>query len=112
MPVKRIHLVPVNSKEYGDEYNLNIELFINENARPSGRMTSFGSMGGLAAKSQTEPFLLMADGDMDFGSYFEQYRFATSNLMSGRPFIEGELFTINYEEEDIIYRVAKIYDPA
>lgn len=74
MPVKRFRLVPVNPEEYDDEYNMNLEFFLDESGRPFGKMTSFGSMGGLAARSETEPFFLMADGDMDFGSPPPDYR--------------------------------------
>lgn len=111
MPIKRVCLNPTDRAIYGDEYNVTLELALNDDGTPTRRMTSFGCYGGMGGRHETEPFLLRTDGVLDFGHTFKDNRLSMSNLMSGRAFHLGEYFTIRYDDEDITYRVTQILDP-
>lgn len=111
--IKRIQLVPTKQDIYKEDYNLTIELALNDDATPTRKMTAFGNFGSMGGKSNSEPFLLFPNGDLDFGVSAGKSRYdGSSNLMEGRAFFVGEYFTVRYGDDKIVYRVKAVSDPA
>lgn len=114
MPMKRICLMPTNAEDYDADWNIAIDVVLNEEGTASRRMTAFGSRGGLGNNGAgVEPFLLRPDGAVDFGSgYDAEDRDARFNLRDlGRRVAVGELFTFtDGNEGDVIYRVTQVID--
>ena len=115
MPTKRICLVPTNADDYDADWNLAIDVVLNEDGTASRRMIAFGSRGSLGNGSRSlEPFLLRPDGAVDFGNDFEaEDRDAHFNLRdAGRRVTVGALFTFtDGNEGEIVYRVTQVIDP-
>ena len=111
MPIMRVCLETADS-DYDAEWNITLDLMLSEDGRPSSRMTSFGVRGGMAKKSSCiEPFLLFADGRVDFGTDFnDDTRELKTNFFSGKAIAVGEYFTVGDEEETVTYRVTKIIE--
>lgn len=109
--MKRVNLTPVGEKD-GD-LNVTCDVMVGESGVPYLKMASFGVLGGFKESSETLlPFVLRPNGDVDFGTEFEddEYRYGKTNLLSGRVLEVGELFTFRYDGNDYTYRVARIFE--
>lgn len=110
MPAFRVCLVPTDAVNYGQDYNIAVDLVLDEDGLPSRAATAFGARGSLAPEAGKAPFLLFPNGDGDWGSDWEDGRDFTLNIRgAGRRVRAGELFTYaDAAEGEIVYRVTKI----
>jgi hypothetical protein len=111
MPMKRVVLQPTQDE---DAYNITVDLVLTDTGMATRRMVAFGVLGSLGENPEVAaPFLLRPDGSMDFGTgeYDDNAdRDGRIERMDQRAFTVGELFTISYEGEEYIYRVAQLLD--
>jgi hypothetical protein len=78
-----------------DELNITLEVAVEENKIRDG-MVFFGFLGSLKDEENLYPFVLLIDGQLDFGSCFEDAadRYGRSNIRERRIEI-GALFSIS-----------------
>lgn len=110
MPIRRICLQPAQNE---DAYNVTIDIFVTDEGFATRQMVALGVLGGLREDAEcVEPFLLRPDGAMDFGTVYDEDNDRDGRIerMAERPFVVGELFTISYEGEEYVYRVAQVVD--
>ena len=113
MPMKRICLVPTDTKNYDRTWNITVDLFLDENGVSTDRMTAFGARGGIAPSSvEIEPFLLFKDGTLDFGTdHDDEYQNCRLNLRGvGRIVKQNEFFTFKGHDEEVTYVVKQVIE--
>ena len=112
MAFERIVLIYVAKPEDEDPegWDITVDLTLDENRMPVVAGPVFGARGGLTKTAKrVAPFVLHADGTLDWGSDWEDDRWSEFNLISAaRPVVVGEVFTLTLEGggEDV-YRVAR-----
>lgn len=109
----RVRLEPVGDYEGYTDYCLSIDVCLDAADRPVKTGANMGVRGGLARNSlNVEPFVFHPDGTIDYGSEWEDERFAEINLLeAGRTLQVREFYTYSVDgapQETIIYRVVSI----
>jgi hypothetical protein len=90
----RVHLAQVDSNYQSDNYVLDVE--VDTSMIPLKQRTFFGVWGRLNDPEYRYPFLLLQDGQIDFGASYEPgdpQRFHKTNLLS-KALTEGEFLSV------------------
>jgi hypothetical protein len=86
-----------------------LDIVVDENNIARSGLVFFGIWGGIG-HDDAVPFVLMVDGQMDFGAGFQGVeRFEQTNLLT-KKLVAGEFFSISMNGAEIVYKISKIID--